>query len=167
MLPIVDNDTRWADRTRNTVQRLDAVESRMAAFRKGFAPGSAAAHDAERAAGYYAWSFAAAGIQVAHDHLRALRFLLAAAPQLPFAHWTLIRAAVEGSAVARWICAAPSAEIPGRGVGAQLRDYEERQGFEGRLRSAMPSVSGPTVDAALRGAGQESTVDHRQVAPAP
>jgi hypothetical protein len=107
MLGCMADASYWKKRTAAALEALDDIERRMDRFRRGAEKGSPAARDAGREAGYYAWSFAAAGIQVSHDHLRAWRFLHNSAPQVPFAHWTLLRASIEGSAAARWICGGP------------------------------------------------------------
>jgi len=143
MLRVTGSD--WSRRTEATLGQLDHLVPRINQFRGGFEQGSDAARDATRAGGYYAWSFATAGIQGSFDHLRAWRLLHAAAPQLPFAHWTLLRASVGGSALARWNCNAPVGERAGRGIGAQKGDFQERQGFEGRLRRTMPTIPAPKV----------------------
>jgi hypothetical protein len=144
------DDSFWVARTTVALEALDDIEHRMNRFRRGSEEGSPASRDAARRAGYYAWSFAAAGIQVSHDHLSAWRFLHNSAPQVPFAHWTLLRASIEGSAVTRWICGGPAGASAGRGVGAQQADFEQRQGFEGRMKSAMPWAPPPQVDAVTR-----------------
>jgi len=63
------DDSFWVARTTVALEALDDIEHRMNRFRRGPEEGSLASRDAARRAGYYAWSFASAGIQVSHDHL--------------------------------------------------------------------------------------------------
>ena len=139
----------WRSRIADSLTVTDEINGRLEAFESGPEADSAAAADLSREGGYYAWSFAVAGIQVAKDHLDALRHLHAAAPPHPLAPWTLIRASVEGSAMSRWIAGGPSAERAGRGVGAQQADFQERQGYESHL-AAMKWAPQPSTSAVTR-----------------
>lgn len=151
MLRGVSQDSRWTSKIQETLAELDRLEERLTRLRGGFEEGSRAAVDARARNGNLAWSFAAAAVQVAFDHLRGWRHLHGSGMQPPFAHWTLLRAAVEGAVVARWLCSPEtSAQRRARGLGAQLADFDQRQGFESRVATAMPRVRGPRVAASQR-----------------
>jgi hypothetical protein len=79
------------------------------------------------------------------DHLAAWQGLrLGGGFQPTFAHFSLIRGAVEGCSMARWLCdpAIRVEERIARAAGAQIDDYDERIKFENRLGSRMPKPSG-------------------------
>ena len=131
-----------------TLADLDGIMGRVERLRQGFEGSSDAARDSAVRNGSLAWSFGAAALQVGFDHLRAWRHLHASGMQPPFAHWTLLRGAVEGAVVTRWLCSASTTnERRARGIGAQLADFGQRQGFEARVVATMPKVAAPRVSA--------------------
>jgi hypothetical protein len=113
---------------------LDGIHSKYREFgAKGPVPESRAARDCRTALGRMAWHLALPAGVIGVDHLLAWRAVrMSAEIQPSFAHLTLIRASIEGAAVARWLC------DPGidatvrlrRAAGAQLDDYKQRRAFE-------------------------------------
>jgi hypothetical protein len=110
------------------------MSDRLASLsQEGPAPDSPAAHDRRTALGQKAWVLALSASVVGMDHLmtwKALRLELGYQPT--FAHLTLIRSAIEGMVVTRWLCdpsIEPSARMR-RAAGVQMKDYEERRRFE-------------------------------------
>ena len=96
-------------------------------------PGSLAELDAQHGLGRFVWELAPASLGVAGDHLETWRRLIEDAHTQPgWAHVTLLRAAIENAAFCRWLVetATTSTERVGRGVAAQLKDWDERRKFE-------------------------------------
>jgi len=145
-------DEKFSRAIQQSLAGLDELYVRMDALEAGPTPGSPAAEDAAKPGGDQTWVYATTAVQVATDHLRAWRHLHLSGMQPPFAHWTLLRAAVEGAVTARWLCdpALPPAKRIGRGLGAGIDDLQQRQGFEGRIRKKMPDVVLPKVAAHTR-----------------
>lgn len=109
--------------------------------RRGPTPGSPAAREGRTRVGRLAWILAVSAASIGVDHLAAWQAVRVAASLQPiFAHLTLIRGAVEGCAVARWLAdtSVSSTVRMQRAAGAQLADYEERIRFERRLWSRLP-----------------------------
>lgn len=87
------------------------------------------------------------------DHLVAWRMLrLQAGAQPIFAHLTLIRAALEGLTIARWLCdeSIGTDERVRRAAGVQTADYEQRLRFERRMASRIAKPIGDAKTAAER-----------------
>jgi hypothetical protein len=101
----------------------------------GPAPDSAAARDRQTELGQKAWVLALSAGAIGVDHLRTWKALRVEFGYQPaFAHLTLIRSAIEGMVVTRWLCD-PSIDAPARmqrAAGAQMKNYEERRRFEQR-----------------------------------
>jgi hypothetical protein len=90
---------------------------------------SQASSDGARLIGRYAWQIASVRLAAASDHLQIWAELATDEPiVLPFyAHYSLLRTALECSATVRWLVdAASQTDRIRRGVGAQLWDLEER-----------------------------------------
>lgn len=86
------------------------------------------------------------------DHLLSWRHLRTVARLQPtFAHLTLIRGAMEGMVMAKWLLDPDiSARVRcARAAAAQLDDYRQRRAYEGRLR-IPPRLSRPARSAAQR-----------------
>ncbi|MEA2341112.1 MAG: hypothetical protein QOG11_1189, partial [Solirubrobacteraceae bacterium] len=64
--------------------------------------------------------------------------------QPAFSHWTLIRGAIEGLAVTRWLCdpAISGGERIQRAAGVELADYEQRLKFERHVRLKLRKPTG-------------------------
>jgi hypothetical protein len=119
----------------------------------GPAARSQAAVDSRTALGSFAWHLALPANAIALDHLVAWRVLrLAAGVQPSFAHLTLIRVAIEGAAVARWLLdpALGSDERLRRAAGVQLADYEQRLRYERRMGPKLAKPTGRAKTAAQR-----------------
>jgi hypothetical protein len=117
----------------------------------GPSAGSRAARDARTKLGEMAWTLALPASTIGVDHLLAWKGLrLGASLQPAFSHWTLIRGAIEGNAVARWLCdpAIDGRERIQRAAGVQLADYTQRLSFERRIasRPAKLRTSGRTAE---------------------
>jgi len=112
---------------------------------RGPSPGSAAHRDGKNKLGKIAWDRALPASSIGVDHLAAWRVLrLTAGYQPIFAHFTLLRGAIEGAAVARWICdpAIGVSERIRRAAGVQRVDLQERAKFERGVGSSLPKPIG-------------------------
>lgn len=121
--------------------------------RQGPVPGSRAARDGRTALGRMAWDLAAPAGAIGLDHLLAWRTLRLKAMNQPlFAHVTLLRGAIEGAAIVRWLCdpGVDSVERMRRAAGLQLADYDQRLRFERRLASQLNKPTGRARTAAQR-----------------
>lgn len=121
--------------------------------RQGPATGSRAARDGRTKLGRIAWDLAAPATAVGLDHLRAWGHLrLEAGAQPIVGHLTLLRAALEGLAVTRWLCdpTIVADERIRRAAGVQLADYDQRLRFERRMASRLAQPVGDAKTAAQR-----------------
>lgn len=103
----------------------------------GIERGSQASSDGARLIGRYTWQIANIRLAAASDHLQIWAELATGDPiVLPFyAHYSLLRTALECSATVRWLVDATSqTERIRRGVGAQLWDLAERDKSEAAAR---------------------------------
>jgi hypothetical protein len=94
-----------------------------------------------------AWHLGVPAASIALDHLLAWRALrMDARIQPSFAHFTLVRAAMEGVAVARWLTEAliDSAERVRRAAGVQLADSRQRRAYEEQA-NFQPGPEGRTA----------------------
>jgi hypothetical protein len=117
-----------------------------------------------------AWFLAMPAIHVGLDHLYAWRQLRLVANSEPiFAHLSLIRAAMEGLIVARWMLdpSIGGGERLARAVGAQLVDYRERLKHENLVGDDMPKPTGQGRTAAQRLDELTRHVEAEGVEPAP
>ncbi len=125
------------------LERIHSQHNALA--RTGPAPGSRAARDNRIRLGQMAWHLALPASTIGVDHLVAWRMLrLNAGIQPVFAHFTLIRGAIEGTAIARWLCD-PKIDGPTRirrAAGVQLADYKQRLAFENRMASRLTKPGG-------------------------
>jgi len=125
---------------------LAAARARLSELsRRGPAHGSSAGRECRTNVGRLAWVLAVSAASIGVDHLATWEAArLAAGLQPSFAHLTLIRGAVEGCSVARWLAdtSLSSTERMRRAAGAQLADYDERIRFERRLGSRLPKPRG-------------------------
>jgi hypothetical protein len=97
-------------------------------------PGSRAATDALGMAEGSGAAYAGQNISMALDHLGAWRSLLLARLVPGFAHMTLLRAAIEGSATARWLLESDSTgERSRRAAVFRLEDLRHRRSFEAEI----------------------------------
>ena len=136
--------------------------------RKGPALGSRAARDGRQKVGRMAWDLAAPANALGLDHLVAWRMLrMKGGIQPGFGHLTLIRAALEGMALSRWLCdpAIGSDERSRRGAGVQLSDYEQRLRFERRMASRIAEPVGDAKTATQRIDALERLLRKQQVKP--
>lgn len=136
--------------------------------RDGPAAGSRAARHRRTKLGQVAWNLALPASTIGVDHLVAWRMLRLAAGCRPnFAHLTLVRGAVEGAAVTRWLCdpAIDTAERIRRAAGVQLADYDQRLRFERRMSSRLGKPTGRARTAAERMETFERLLDNANVKP--
>lgn len=86
-----------------------------------------------------------------------------------FAHWTLIRGAIEGTSVGRWLCdpTIDGTERLRRAAGVQLADYEERLRFERRIGARLAKPKGRGRTAAQRIAALERRLGQTRPIPMP
>jgi hypothetical protein len=147
MVPTQEDYERLLMPVEETFNRLAQLSQ------KGPAPDSKAAHDRQTELGHKAWVLALSASVVAVDHLVAWKALrLDCRVQPTFAHFTLIRSAIEGMVVTRWLCDPridASARMQ-RAAGAQIRDYEERRRFEEYDRVGPKAEPGESRTAAER-----------------
>jgi hypothetical protein len=121
------------ERINQLLADVDISRARIQAVAMG-APlaGSDAAEDGLARKGGLAGTFAVQQVMTALDHLLAWRTLASAGHLSTFAHMSLLRSALEGSATARWLIErkAGSPERVRRGAVAQLEDWRQRRSFE-------------------------------------
>jgi len=133
---------------------LERIFNRSAKLgRRGPATGSRAARDGRAKLGRIAWDLAMPANAVGLDHLIAWRMLrLGGGIQPSFAHLTLLRAALEGMTLTRWLCdpAIGSDERTRRAAGVQLDDYDQRLRFERRMAQRLPTPVGDAKTARQR-----------------
>lgn len=135
----------------------------------GPAPGSKAHRDAKHALGEIAWTLAIPAFAIGLDHLLSWREIRTVAKKQPtFAHLTLLRGAIEGTAVSRWLAdpTITASERVRRSAGVQLADYQQRLVLERRVPyQPVQPASGRT--AAQRIAALERLLRMRAVRPEP
>lgn len=146
---------------------LAAMQARHGELsRVGPASRSQAAIDSRSKVGQMAWHLSLPAAAIGVDHLVAWANLrVRAGSQPPFSHFTLIRAAIEGCAVARWLCdpAVTAAVRVQRAAGVQLEDYEQRLRFENRTGSGLVKPTGSGRTAAQRLAGLKKLLASHKV----
>jgi len=111
--------------------------------RRGPAVGSEAARDGQTELGQLAWVLAQAAAAVGLDHLVTWQVLrLECSSQPSFAHLTLIRSAIEGMVVARWLCDPniDTRQRVQRAAGVQAADYKERLRFEREIARPTEAI---------------------------
>lgn len=136
--------------------------------RRGPAPGSKAGSDGRTALGKVAWDLAAPAIGVGLDHLVAWGVLrLRAGLQPGFSHLTLMRGALEGLCIARWLCDREigTDERIRRAAGVQLADFDQRLRFEGRMADRLQEPAGGAKTAAQRIEAFQRLLRKQQVKP--
>lgn len=136
--------------------------------RRGPSPGSRAARDGRAALGKIAWDLAGPAHAVGIDHLVAWRMLrLKAGIQSGFAHLTLLRGALEGTAIARWLCdqSIGTDERTRRAAGVQLADFEQRLRFERRMADRLQKPTGGAKTAVQRIEALQRVLRKQQVKP--
>ena len=136
--------------------------------RRGPDPRSRAARDGRTALGKLAWDLGAPTCTVGLDHLIAWRMLrLKAGIQPGFGHLTLLRGALEGLSVTRWLCdrSIDGEERTRRAAGVQLADYEQRLRFERRMAKRLDKPTGAAKTAAQRIEALERLLRRDQVKP--
>ncbi len=131
---------------RELLAPVPALWERSKKLAGGPVPGSTAARDCLTPMGQQAWILGFTAVNVGIDHLEVWRRLAEARIQPTFAHLTLIRGALEGAALARYLA---DPKIDGherlrRGVGAYDADLEERAKYEPR-RPDLISPTGKTA----------------------
>jgi hypothetical protein len=134
------------------VRELDTILRQLAPLRErtdglakhGPEPGSAAASDARLKVGRYGWDLALASIGAALDHLAGWEVIVGARRFPWIAHYSLLRSAAEGAVHVRWLCEPGISQKDriGRGVGAQLRDLDDRRKLEDKSPGAVPTGQG-------------------------
>lgn len=108
--------------------------------RDGPSAGSRASRDGRTRLGRMAWDIGLAASSIGFDHIVAWRMLrLRGGYQPSFAHWTLLRTAIEGMSIGRWLCdrSIDARERIRRAAGAQLDDYKQRLAFERRMEADL------------------------------
>jgi len=130
----------------------------IAASRNEPAMGSRAASDLQIAHGRFVLPHAVRPLNVAFDHLGAWQLILHGGTLTNFAPITLLRGALEGAHLSRWLTDPDAAglERVGRGLAAQLDDYAQRRRFE---ESAGGGNPGP-------GEGKKAAVRYAELAAA-
>lgn len=134
----------------------------------GPAPGSRADRDGRTKLSRIAWDLGAPANTIGLDHLVAWRMLrLAAGKQPSFSHLTLLRGALEGMAIARWLFdpAISQAERIQRATGVQRADYQQRLAFENRMADRLDKPSGKARTAAERIEELERLITRDKVKP--
>lgn len=151
------------------LEPLERIFNRSAELnRQGPAPRSPAARDGQTALGKIAWDLGAPANTVGLDHLIAWRMLrLKAGIQPSFGHLTLLRGALEGTSIARWLCErgiGPD-ERTRRAAGVQLADFEQRLRFERRMADRLQKPTGAAKTAAQRIEALQRVLRKQQVKP--
>lgn len=130
---------------RRAVDRADAIHARVAALHQDPRPGSTAASDAEIPHARWVLLSARMALGVASDHLTAWRLIVDTRTIPIYSPMTLLRAALEGGLLCRWLVdprIAPPERVA-RGVSAQMADYDERRKWEEAIRAPdRPAGSG-------------------------
>lgn len=150
------------------LERLEARHHQLA--RDGPAAGSRAARDGRTELGRLAWDLGLAAAVIGVDHLVAWRMLrLRGGFQPTVAHWTMIRGAIEGVSVARWLCdrSIDASERIRRAAGVQLDDYRQRLAFERRMDAQLVKPRGRGWTAAQRIAAFEHRLGQTKSIPMP
>jgi hypothetical protein len=133
-----------ATRIREELARLDKLWPRLEAARRAPpAPGSNAAKDNGLPEARFVNLHAGQALWSAIDHLNTWRLLLEGAkvPTVPIlAHVTLLRGAIEGAMMCRWLLepGKPPMTRVARGYAAQLDEYCERARYEASKESGGP-----------------------------
>jgi hypothetical protein len=123
----------------------DITERHRELGQRGPSPKSEAYRDGRNKLGRIAWDFALHTSVIGVEHLTVWQLLrLKVGLQPNFGHFTLLRAAIEGAAVTRWLCdpSISTSERVRRAVGVRLADYEERLKYERRMGPRLPKPTG-------------------------
>jgi hypothetical protein len=150
------------------LEHLEARHRQLA--RNGPEAGSRAARDGRTKLGRMAWDLGLAASVIGVDHLVGWRMLrLRGGFQPTVAHWTLIRGAIEGMSVARWLCdrSIDANERIRRAAGVQLDDYRQRLAFERRMDGRLVKPKGRGRTAAQRIAAFEHRLGQTKSIPMP
>jgi hypothetical protein len=135
------------------LEPVERIRTRLGELSRSGPPvGSRAARDSRTRLGETAWILGLATGSVGVDHLLGWQTIRATL-QPAFSHWTLIRGAIEGLAVTRWLCdpAIRGDERIQRAAGVQLADYKQRLAFE---RHIISKLREPAVQAKPKGPGR-------------
>jgi hypothetical protein len=138
MLRLVVNDPSLApiapEDVRQLVTALDALPSLEMRLSQAARPRakSRAEIDGQTAFGRIPFDLALTATSIGFDHLAGWHALVTKARTMPtFGSLSLLRGALEGAVLARWLLAPSStAGRLSRGFGAQWEDYEQRRKFE-------------------------------------
>lgn len=149
MTDTTNMDPDAARELRTTLLRVDDLRSRAGRRPPEARPGALGAADADVPHARWVVAGANMAIGVAVDHLYAWQQLVGAGPIPIYAPMTLLRTALEAAVTTRWLVdPRPSArERVGRGIAAQLDDYDERRKFETIARARTPGYPPPSAGA--------------------
>jgi hypothetical protein len=128
-----NQDPRITAKLAETLAQAPVLFDRLTATsRDGAQPGSEAAMDEASALGHHVRIMAIDHLMTGLDHLVMWHRLLTAGVQPYASHITLIRGAMEGAVICRWLIdpREDSAERVRRGVALLLEDYGNRDDFE-------------------------------------
>ncbi len=130
----------------------DLANARRAALHRKPARGSAAKADTALASGELVFVFATQALGFAIDHLKAWESLILGGLHPTFAQMTLLRAALEGAATARWLLdleVTPTERV-GRGIASAVDDLIQVRRFELSVgRTSSQPKPGEAVDARI------------------
>jgi hypothetical protein len=123
----------------------------------GVAKGSPAARDQRSPLGNLPLACASQAIMAASEHALAWRIIRDANYAPTWSHLTLMRGALEGAVIARWMLAAPTpVGRISRAAGLVEQDLEERSKFEASFKVDTAPRQPPAMS------GAERLVEHRE-----
>jgi len=146
-------DEKTVERLLRATGEIDVIGQHVGRIRgaRSGSSGSLSEADNQLPHSGYIRGQATIAVSVAYDHLRAWSLIIEGGTLPNYAPMTLVRTALETSALCRWLVdpTLSSMERVARGVSAQLEDHDQRRKFETAIGAGEPPEDG-----AARGGGQ-------------
>ena len=165
--------TQPAETTAALLRLLDHVQQTWRVYQaetpKGPADGSDAAADNAVPLGHLPFTFASQTWAAAAEHLLVYRLLIETGTQPMAGHATLLRGALEGAAVTRWLLdptASPGERIS-RAAALQSEDHRQRDRFERGIGIKDGQFTPPAKSGAERLAQHEADIDRHGITKIP
>lgn len=146
-------DPEASTRFTEALARVEGLERRLQIVARAEAESdSRATADGASPHARYILMFSGMAMAVAVDHLVAWRRIATSGPIPIYAPMALLRGAFEAAVLVRWLVdrRVAASERVGRGIAAQLVDYEERGKFEADAKSPEERPSGMGKSARAR-----------------
>lgn len=157
-VPVVEQRPETTERLRELLERIDVAWRLFhAEAPNGPAGGSRAASDVALVLGHLPITFAMATWAAAAEHLIVYRELIHAGVQPMAGHYALLRGALEGAAITRWLVdpGADQSERLRRAAAMQSEDHRQRGRFERSMGITDDHLTPPAMGAAQRLAAHE------------